>query len=199
MSVYRVLILALVVGSVQAWMDESNFATIQDGRPITPNFNPVILNNNPRKRGVKVNDAYAALYMNDQRNIYFGQATVERDGRICALFKTDDGIDSRCSNFRVLQRSAKHHEFLSLKPENFDPRQYTTVDYVDGRTKKALILMYEEDTDSSFFGTLVTGDNQEPIAYGINYDKAPVEARGAQATSGDYILYVVSHSVNFKL
>lgn len=49
------------------------------------------------------------LSIDNSQNLYFGQATEERDGRICATFNELDHVESICDGFRVLvnERSAQ--------------------------------------------------------------------------------------------
>jgi len=191
MSFYCGCVLLLSIGSVLAWHSEENWATINDGRP-SGRFDPVIFRKHPQEKGQLIHDAYAALYIDAQHRLSFGQAELRSDDQICATFNIDNSAFHTCSRFRVLQNSPRSKPFILIKPEKYDPKDYESVEYRDDR----LVLVWDPDTQSSYFGTLNHPEGLEPIIFAVDYNGAPVEIKGRQATSGDYSLYVVEQKFN---
>ncbi|KAI6178648.1 hypothetical protein M3Y98_00523300 [Aphelenchoides besseyi] len=181
------LVFALIRYS-NCWHDERAWTTIVDGQPAKQPFNPMTFTRHPQQDGRLVRNAYAALYMTENRDIVFGQAQRESDGQICGQFNFQGRVINTCNRFRVLVVSpnSRRTDFFLTKPENFDQQRDEPVEYAN----QWLVVVYDPEMSASYFGTL--DKEEETTIYAVDYNGAPTEIRGKDATSGDYVLYVVS-------
>ncbi|KAI6241438.1 hypothetical protein M3Y99_00372100 [Aphelenchoides fujianensis] len=186
------LFVVLLVASVElvvCWHPERSWATIVDGKPTGRRFEPATFRKHPQQDGRLVRDAYAALYMDETtRELAFGQAEVGKDGRICGVFnfRGQETIHT-CTRFRVLVNDMRESEFFLVKPEKFDEQRDEPVEYLDDQ----LVLHWDPEQSASYFGTLHHPKGEEAVLYAVDYNGAPVDVRGKEALSGDFVLFVV--------
>ncbi|KAI6241330.1 hypothetical protein M3Y99_00359100 [Aphelenchoides fujianensis] len=124
--------------------------------------------------------------------LFFGQTAENRTegGGFCASFNKDGDLFATCDHFRVfsnfptkrrVNRRVAEVKFYLLRPEFFDPLLDDPVAFGE----RQLVIVYDVQSDSSFFGTFEQG-----VVFAVDYEGAPVEISGQSATSGDFLMLV---------